>query len=620
MQRSNPIPTLNHLFFHHLDTFQHTRLLSWRRPHETVVYSTESFAASVFALRNFLCSTGLADGDRVALFSENRPEWHIADFAILLARQTVVPVYATLAPSQVEHVLGNSGCRALVISGQEQWAIIQPMLRALPHIEWVIWMDECASAEPRDSYQVTSLKRIVAAAPLPDQQAKEEIRAAALSVDPQTVATIVYTSGTTALPKGVMLTHANLVFDLERSIDRLGFRTVAQALSVLPLAHVFERLLCYGYFRMGVPIAYGDPYDLRELLKLHRPQVMGCVPRILEKIRDAVATQLELLPRWKRGIAQGLFRAALEQTIAASEGRKAGWRGWLGRVARPVLGLRVRGQLGGLRYFICGGAWLDPVLEQFFRSIGFVVLQGYGMTETSPVITLNLMGQEKPGSVGPALDGVELRIGEDGEIMTRGPHVMLGYYNDADATGRTFRDGWLLTGDLGSIDERGCLRITGRRKELLVLSNGKKVVCAPLEQAIERSDIVQNAFVVGEGRKFAGALIVPHLRNLARLAQEGGIPFENSADLLHAAPAWSLVRQEIDTQQAAFSNFERVKRFCFLPEEALLDPELVTPTQKVRREVMHRKYAAWIAQMYEQEEPPVISRFGSVTVAQSAVV
>lgn len=616
MEHTRPVPTLNHLFFEHLGSFRHDRLLTWQRPDRLATYSSEEFSHAVFALRAFLRSCGLCGGDRVAIFSENRPEWHIADFAILLAQQVVVPIYPTLAPIQVQSLLQDSGCRAAIISGERQWALLKPLLAGLPQLQWIVCMDAVAEhGQP----PLRSLPEIVSMAPRLDEAAQNAIRTEALTVSPETIATIVYTSGTTARPKGVMLTHRNITFDLEKCILRLGFRTTPKALSVLPLPHMFERLLCYGYFRMGVPIAYGDPHDLRDLLKVHHPEVMGCVPRILEKIREAVQAQIERMPGWKQAAARGLFASALQRENAAAEGRRGG-SSILGGIARALLSRRIRQQLGGVKYFICGGAWLDPAVELFFRSVGFTVLQGYGMTETSPVITLAPLGREKLGSVGPALEGVELRIGEGGEVMTRGPHVMRGYYNGSDADAGVFRDGWLLTGDLGALDEQGYLRLTGRRKEMLVLSNGKKIGCALIERALERSSLIQNAFVVGDSRKFASALIVTHAGNLARMARDSGIPFENVADLLRSAQVWPLIRGEIETQQAEFSNFEKVRRFCFLPEEALLDPELVTPTQKIRRTVMERKYSAWIAQMYVQEDPLVIPQPGDVPVAHSAVV
>ncbi len=522
----------------------------------------------------------------------------MADFAILLARQIVVPVYPTLSSVQIEYLLRHSGCRAAVVSGKREWELLEPMLSQLPDLAWVIHMDDSLPAGSGPAVAHVSLPRIEAEGSSPDAATLEQIRAECLAVAPDAVATIVYTSGTTATPKGVMLSHANIAFDLDACVDRLAFRSARQSLSVLPLAHVFERLLCYGYFRMGVPIAYGDPHQLKDLLRRHRPEVMGCVPRILEKIRDAIEQQVEALPRWKRAIGRRLFQAG-----QASPGRSTLSAGaFLDRLLRA----RVRRQLGGVRYFICGGAWLDPAVEKFIRGVGFTVLQGYGMTETSPVISLDALGKAKSGAVGRPLEGVEVRVAAEGEIETRGPHVMLGYYKDPEATERAMRDGWLLTGDLGRLDSEGLLSITGRSKDILVLSNGKNVSCASLERALGRSRLIQDIFVVGEGRNFTSALVVPHLKNVARAAVERGIAVPDAADVLLDPGIIAAFFQEIETHQAEFANFERVKRFCFLREEAMLDPELVTPTQKMRRHALERKYAEWIGRVYARPEPFII--------------
>jgi long-chain acyl-CoA synthetase len=617
MQHNPGIATLNHLFFHHLDHYRLDRLLSFQnvskpgKPGETMVWSTERFGRSVFALRQFLLSSGLAAGDRVAVFAENRPEWHVADFAILLARLVVVPVYNTLAPSQIGYLLRHSGCRAALIGGARQWEILQPLRGDLPELETVVSMEETPGVG-------TSLPRIVSEAPAFDGAAVGRIRAEALAIDPQSLATIVYTSGTTGTPKGVMLSHGNLTFDLCGGLGRVFSQTARQALSVLPLPHVLERLLCYGYFHEGIPIAYGDPHDLKELLKLHRPEIMGAVPRILEKIQEAVEAQVQQLAPWRRAIGEKLLAAALARTRHDLNGEPAPLSATLlGPLAKLLVFPKVHRQLGGLRYFICGGAWLNPDVELFFRAAGFTVLQGYGLTETSPVITLNEFRREKLGSVGRALDGVEVRIGEDGEILTRGPHVMLGYYKDEAATRQTLdRDGWLATGDLGRMDGDGCVTITGRRKEILVLSNGKKIACAAVEHALERSPYIQQALVVGDGRKFASVLIVPHLEHVAHAARERGLAFDNLAELPLMPPMVALFREELSNCQAELSSFEQAKRFSFLKEEALLDTELVTPTLKVRRAVLERKYAEWIGRMYQQDDPLVIPILGQGSLRQ----
>ncbi|HXI38941.1 MAG TPA: AMP-binding protein, partial [Bryobacteraceae bacterium] len=293
METKDQIRTLNHLFFEHVARSNLDRLLTWDGPAGSVVYSSQRFVKVVLALRLFLRPCGLRkEGERIAILSENRPEWHVADFAILLAAHIVVPVYPTLSGVQIEYLLRHSGCRAAVISGKREWELLAPMLSRLPELAWIIHMDDSVPANPGAAVIHTSLTRIEAQANGPDAVTLEQIRAECLAVPPGAIATIVYTSGTTATPKGVMLSHANIAFDLNACVDRLAFRTARQSLSVLPLAHVFERLLCYGYFRMGVPIAYGDPHRLKDLLRRHRPEVMGCVPRILEKIRDAIEQQV----------------------------------------------------------------------------------------------------------------------------------------------------------------------------------------------------------------------------------------------------------------------------------------------------------------------------------------
>jgi long-chain acyl-CoA synthetase len=596
MQPNTSVTTLNDLFFYHLDRYRFDRLLSFQNRGELMVWSTEQFSRSVFALRRFLLESGLAPGDRVAVFSENRPEWHIADFALLLSRLVVVPIYNTLSPSQIAYQLRHSGCRAAIIAGAPQWEILRPLLAgstpALTALETIVSMEETPGVN-------SSLPRIVAGAPPFDEPAVRRIRAESLAAAPHDLATIVYTSGTTGTPKGVMLSHSNIVSDLRGSLARVPSNTAHQALSVLPLPHVLERTLSYGYFHEGVRIAYGDPHDLKELMPIHRPDIMGVVPRILEKVKEAVEAQIAQLVPHRRAIAGKLIAAAVARARARMLGGPAESlpHRLLAPLANVLVFPKVHRQLYGLQYFISGGAWLNPDVELFFRAAGFDVLQGYGMTETSPVITLNEYRREKIGSVGPALPGMEVRIGEDGEILTRGPHLMLGYYKDEAATG-----------DLGSIDADGYVTITGRRKEILVLSNGKNVACAPLEHALQRSPYIQQALIVGDGRKFVCALIVAHPENLARVAAQHGLASSSYDELLLAPPVVALFREELESLQAEFSSFEQAKRFCFLNEEALLDTELMTPTLKVRRSVLERKYAEWIRQMYHQEDPLVIPR------------
>jgi long-chain acyl-CoA synthetase len=571
MENSEPA-TLNELFYGYVDRCNHAGGFAYVAAGGSMVsYSTREFAQACLSLRGVLLRAGLAAGDRVAILSENRPEWHIADFACLLGRLVTVPVYATLSVEQIRWILGHSGARALVFSGKHS-AIANILGRDLPDLRLLIALD----GERGDGF--VSFADIVRS----NTGDAPSIRRECLGAAPSDLATIVYTSGTTGQPKGVMLTHDNICFDLHQCVSRLGVRSAKQALSVLPLAHVFERLLTYGYFCMGVPIAYGDPHDLRNLLKRFRPDVIGCVPRILEKIRENVDAEIDRSPLYKRRIARALIRASVERV---RDSRPPG------RLAGTLVWRKIRRQLPDLYYIITGGAWLDPEIELFFRAAGFCLLQGYGLTETSPVICLNGFGDSRIGTVGKPLEGVEVATSSGGEILTRGRHVMRGYFADDTSTAGVFDcDGWFHTGDVGKIDSHGRVVVTGRMKEILVLSTGKNVSCALVEQALSRSERIAHAFVVGNGRKFTAAVIVP------KEAPAGCEALAGSAEFCAALSA------DIERVSEGLAEYERVKRFCLLPPAALNDTEIFTPTQKLRRNVFEARYADYIDEMYRRED------------------
>lgn len=587
--------TLNHIFFHSVETFDRDPLLVGSQDGISIQFSTGKFNSSVLTASQFLRTSGLHPGDRIAILAESRPEWHIFDFAILLSRMVSVPIYSTLSLTQLRYVLEHSECSAIVVSTQKQWDRIAALRCGLPGLRCVISMEQW----PDQPLDIISLPRLLSETAI-DQGDSERIREDALAVDPQSVATIVYTSGTTGPPKGVMLTHANIAFDLWQGLRRLQFECVPQALSVLPLSHVFERLLCYGYFMLGIPIAYGDPYQLAEHFMRYRPAAMGCVPRMLEKIQETVMTQIEAMPVWKQRAAGRLLRIGRQHIGKRVRGRRASPSSVvLYSLADLLVYRKIRKRVGGrLQGMICGGGRLDPAVEEFFLAAGFRVLKGYGLTETSPVISLDLPHEIKPGSVGKPLDGIELSFGPDGEILTRGPHVMKGYYKDPESTALALRDGWLLTGDLGTLDDDGYLVITGRKKEMLVTAGGKNISPVLIEAELCRSSIIQEAFVVGDGRKFISAMIIPHKNNLALAVRGKQIQCEEGEHWLESAQVIDLFWQEIQKFQQDFSEHEKVRKFCLLEETVLGDLELFTPTQKVRRSVLEQKYRSRIDQMY----------------------
>ena len=594
------VKTLGALFFLNVERFHVDRLLVWKHGDRTVTYSSAEFESAVLRLANWLRASGAMEGDRVGLYAENRPEWHIVEFAVHLARMVLVPVYPTLVAHQMEQILEHAGAR-VVFCGADQMERLQSVRSGLPELRHAVALDPSSGTE--------NLPALLAEGAPADAAEREFYREQVFSEDPDTMATIVYTSGTTGTPKGVMLSHRNLTFDVSSSLKKLPERPARIALSVLPLSHVLERILCYGYFYRGIPIAYGDPHTLKELLALHRPTIMGAVPRILEKMRDAIEGTISTMPAHRRRISKFLHGAGYDRMD-----RKKTLRSWFHPLAERLMFRKVQRQMGNLEAFVCGGAWLNPELERYFRALGFIVLQGYGLTETSPVITCNEYGAELPGSVGQPIEGVEIRTDEEGEILTRGPNVMKGYYRDPEGTARVFRDGWFATGDLGRIDANGFLTITGRRKEMLLLSNGKNIFYAPIEQALLQCPYIEQVFVVGEGRNYTALIIVPNMTAVLQHAADHGILVSSHEHLLLAPEILEVYRGSVDQYQAEFSRFEQAKRFCFLPEEALLDLELVTPTLKVRRNILSQKYAGFIDQLYREDQPFVIPALPASTL------
>jgi long-chain acyl-CoA synthetase len=354
------VRTLIDLFLQTVDAPPRNDLLTFRRKDgKSVSYSTADFVEGVLAIRRYLLELGLKEGDRVAIWAANCPEWHIADFGCLTAGMVVVPVYATSPTAQVEFVLSHSEARAVLFAGDAQGAVLNQIRDRLPAVLGWLALDQQSA-----SWHVRLCDQMAANPPLGDLDALPSIRRFAESIRDSATAGIVYTSGTTGQPKGVMLTHANICFDLRQSMQRLQFRSVERALSVLPLAHVFERILCYGYFACGISIAYGDPHDLKELLRIHRPVTMGCVPRILEKILESVYAEIDVLPGRKRNIARWMLNSSVQRVMNKGAGGISALLG--STLAKPLLFRRVRRKLGDLQFLVCGGAYLDPAVEAFF--------------------------------------------------------------------------------------------------------------------------------------------------------------------------------------------------------------------------------------------------------------
>lgn len=544
-----------------------------------------------------LRAAGLERGARVAILSENRPEWLLADYALLAAGAVPVPIYTSLSPAQIEYILSNSGAWGVIVSTPELMRKVAEIRSRLPALKQVVLMD----AGERADASVLSFKDAVrrgADLQLRDPDAFRRI--AAVSA-PSDLASIIYTSGTTGPPKGVMLTHANFVSNIEGTGSLFDFTPADRALSFLPLSHVFERTADYLYMRYGVTIVHVALEHVPEALAAIRPTVIASVPRLFEKMRERIEMTVARAPERRRRLFAWAREAGRTVNLAPLTGSPA--PGFALRlryaVADRLVLRRVRQGLGGrLRHAISGGAPLPREVLEYFTSLGVRIVEGYGLTETSPVIAINDPRAIRPGTVGRPLAGTEVRIAEDGEVLARGPGVMRGYFNEPDATARALEGGWFHTGDIGALDAGGYLSITDRKKDLIITSGGKNVAPQPLESALRATGLIAQAVVIGNARRFVSALLVPERESFGRLCGTLGVPAEPIAAAVKRPEVVAAFERTVQEALRDFAGYEQVKRFTILTREFSIEEGELTPTMKVRRRVVEERHRAEIEAMY----------------------
>lgn len=539
-----------------------------------------------------LSSMGLGAGDRVAVISENRPEWSLTDLAILSLRAINVPIYTTQAVDQIRYILENSGAKMLIVSGKKIWRHAEEAIRSVERLEKIIILDP--DAKPDDDPRAVTLAEVEAVGEREVDDQMFSHRLAEIADDD--LATIIYTSGTTGEPKGVMLSHGNFVSNVESISKGLPISDKDRSLAVLPLSHIFERGVFYILCANGVSINYCAAFDqLASHLQEVKPTIMTAVPRLFEQVYHKIVRK----GRTAGGAKTKLFNWALEvgqeywalkdarQPIPISLSTKQA-------LASKLVFSKWRAGVGGeLRYFVSGGAPLSKKLSFAFWAAGIPILQGYGMTEGC-ITSANRPEDNKVGSIGRPFDGVEMKISEkDSEILVRGPSVMKGYYNKPDETAKVIdSEGWYHTGDVGSVDEEGHFYVTDRIKDLFKLSNGKYVAPLQVESLLKQSPLIAQAIVVGSGRKQVGALIVPDWDSLKLALEEEGIAFEGSREEMCENPTIvKRVQEDAIALTRELSDFERVKRVYLLPREFSIDRGEMTPTLKIKRGVIDAKYS-----------------------------
>jgi long-chain acyl-CoA synthetase len=567
------------------------------------VISTRDFVRRVEAVGLALRDMGIAAGDRVAIMSETRQEWMVADLGIITARGVTVPVYPTLSAQQARYILQDSGARGVFVADAQQAAKILEVRHLLPDLEFVVVFSGPDSAAT--SRSVVTFETVVARGErlATDAAATDAYAQGIAATRPEDLLTIIYTSGTTGEPKGVMLSHANLVSNVMAVSPVLALTPADVALSYLPLSHVFERMVSYQYLYEGVTIAHAESMDTiaRDLQQI-RPTVMTGVPRVYEKlharIHEAVAAGPEIRQRlfhWAVRIGQQVSALRITgRPIPAS--LKVQWT-----LADRLVASKIRARVGGrLRLAVSGSAPLPRHIAEFFNGIGLRLIEGYGLTETSPVITVNPLERPRFGTVGCAVDGVDVAIADDGEILTRGPHVMQGYWRRPADTAAAIVDGWFHTGDIGTLSDDGYLSITDRKKELLVTSGGKKVAPAPIESVLKRHPLVAEAVVVGEGQRFPSVLIVPDFPALEQRLRTLNLPLGTREELAARDDVRSLYQEVVDGLNSELAQYERLKKLALLPTEFTIAGGELTPTLKLRRKRILERWQSVVDRLYEE--------------------
>lgn len=559
--------------------------------------SWKDLARHVKNLAYYLTSQSFKKGERVALLSENRPQWPIADLAILSAGGTNVPLYFTSTSSQIEHIIRDSGARKMLISTYEQLekVINSPCIN---YLDEIILFDKTEHTLPK---KVTSLSEILS-------NRKEEnysfIDEKIKEIKADDMASILYTSGTTGPPKGVVLSHNNFIFNANAAAEVINVTAHDLLLSFLPLSHAFERTA--GYYVplfTGASIAYAESIDkiAANMLEV-KPTIILGVPRFYEKTYAAIEEKISSLSPLKKGI----FEWSLNVGHSYSEKKNKGDQLSLVLKLKNSLADRLvfkalqEGLGGRMRFFVSGGAPLSKELTAFFEAAGIIILEGYGLTETSPVITCNRIKSRKKGSVGQALPGVEIKIEADGEIITRGPHVMQGYFNNPEKTDEVIKGGWFYTGDIGEIDNDGFLTITDRKKDIIVTSGGKNVAPQSIETRLVSHPLINQVMVYGDRKKYITALIVPDFIKLEELANREKISYESTRELCLNKRIIDIYLKATEESLKNFAPYEQVKKVALADEEFSMERGEITPTLKLKRKVLIEKYGKLLEALYEE--------------------
>lgn len=551
-----------------------------------------------------LYSLGVRFGDRVALMLGNSPEWAIADIGALSLGAADVPLYATLADDQAKHILKDSGAKAVMVAGDEQLGKLRRIAGDLPDLQLVITVEEGAAAV--GSKRTISLASAMKMGSEMSAEDEKEMAEKAKKPGANDLASIIYTSGTTGLSKGVMLSHGNFTSNVSAIYGNLEILPTDRHLSFLPLSHAFERTC--GYYCLigaGAAIYYAESIEkIGENIKEVKPSIVISVPRLFEKMIGKIKDKVAAAP----AIRQKLFHWAMDVGARVTDPENPDRHSITlllqYAIAKKLVFSKLQQAFGGnIRFFVSGGAALSLEIALFFRTIGIKVAEGYGLTETTPVISFNPLENIKPGTVGTILSNLETRFLEDGELLVKGPSVATGYFNNYEATKGAFdSDGWFHTGDIAELDSQGYLKITDRKKDLIVLSNGKNIAPLTIESVLVGDDYISQIMVMGNNRNFVSAIIIPDFERLKRYGADQGIDAADNNELIKNESVQTFYRHRVDDLMKGFARYEQVRRFVLLPAEFTEATGELTPTLKIKRKVVEKKFAEEIEGLYTKAD------------------
>jgi len=574
--------------------------ISYKKTGEYQSLSYGNFYERVLMAARGLRKAGVAKGDKIAIFSENRAGWAIADFAIQCAQGITVPIYATNTADQAAYVINHCGAKIVFVSNRLQYEKLLAVRDQLPGLKQVISFERFLGSHDLPVYTLYQLSEI--SYPVTEQE-RREIELLIDAVEPTDLVTIIYTSGTTGVPKGVMLTHANVIFDAHYGLEKLeAFGKSEIFLSFLPLSHILERTAgYYAPLMTGCHVAFCESVEkVVENMQEVRPTVMVSVPRLFEKIHMRIYEDVHQM----RPLRRAIFHMAIET------GRQFVWRRYINPQPLGLLGLKyrffdwlvfskIRKRFGGrLKYFVSGGAPLDKVINEFMWVIGIPTFEGYGLTETSPAVTLNSPWRIRFGSVGTPLPGTEVKLADDNELLIRGPQVMLGYYNAPEETAKVLQDGWLSTGDIAKVDEEGYVYIVDRKKEIIVTSGGKNIAPQPLENELRMDKYISQACVYGDRKPYLVAILTPNLERLIMIGNEEGVEYLDVEDLVTNQRVQRRYAHRVQLINDKLPSYQTIKKFILLPRDFSVDGGELTPTLKLKRKVIYSKYQDRIERIY----------------------